>query len=55
MKWRQQLKKLMRINQLHSEEIIIEDIKDLSDDESVELIANIFISVSQEYDKLNIE
>ena len=45
MKWHQELKKLMRIDQMHSEEIIVEDIKDLPDDEQAEIIANKFISV----------
>ena len=51
-KWHQELKKLMRVDQRLSEEIIVEDIKDFPDDEQAEIIANKFISVSQEYDKL---
>ena len=54
-KWHQQLKKMMRIDQTHSEEIIVEEIKDLPDKKQAELIADKFAEVSSEYEKLKTE
>ena len=51
-KWYSELKKLTRYNQHQDEEIIVESIKEFSDEEQAELIANTFAEVSQEYDKL---
>ena len=53
--WYQQLKKLTSFDQHLSEEIIVEDIKDFSNREQAELIANKFAAVSQEYDRLENE
>ena len=51
-KWYSELKKLTSYNQHESEEIVVEDIKDLSNKEQAEMIANKFAEVSIEYDKL---
>ena len=43
---------MTRFDQHQGEEIIIENIKDFSDEEQAEMIADKFAAVSQEYDKL---
>ena len=53
--WHRELKKLTSIDQHKSEEIVVEDIKDLPNKAQAELIANKFAAVSQEYDRLNSE
>ena len=51
-KWYKELKKLTSYDQHKSEEVVVEDIKDLSNQEQAELIANKFAEVSLEYEKL---
>ena len=51
-KWHQQLKRMLRIDQIHSEELVVENIKDLPDQEQAEMIADKFVEVSLEYEKL---
>ena len=51
-KWFQELKKLTSTNQLKSEEIVIEDIRDLPIKDQAELIADNFAAISQEFEKL---
>ena len=53
--WYRELKKLTSFDQLKSEEIVVESIKELSDEEQAELIADNFAATSQEYDKLETE
>ena len=53
--WYRELKKLTSFDQLKSEEIIVESIKELSDEEQAELIADNFAAISQEYEKLKTE
>ena len=50
--WHREFKKMTRFDQHQGEEIIIENIKDFSDEEQAEMIADKFAAVSQEYDKL---
>ena len=52
-KWYSELKKITRIDQHEAEEISVEDIKELPVEEQVEMIADKFAEVSNEYDKLN--
>ena len=51
-RWYRELKKLTSFDQHLSEEVIVEDIKHLSDIEQAEKIADKFSAVSQEYYKL---
>ena len=51
-KWHKELKKLTRFDQHQDEEIQVENIKEFTDAEQAELIANKFAAVSQEYKKL---
>ena len=50
--WYREFKKLTSFDQLKSEEIDVEEIKDLPSKEQAELIADNFAAISQEYDKL---
>ena len=50
--WYSMLKKITRYDQHSEEKVIVEDIKDYSDAEQAEMIADNFSAVSQEYDKL---
>ena len=50
--WHRELKKLTRFGQHQAEEIIVEEIKELSNKEQAEKIADKFAAVSQEYDEL---
>ena len=50
--WYREFKKLTSFDQLKSEEIEVEAIKDLPKKEQAELIANNFAAISQEYDRL---
>ena len=54
-KWYSELKKLTSFDQQQSENIIVENIKDLPVSEQAELIADSFSKVSQEYEKLRVE
>ena len=49
------MKKITSFDQQTSDEIEVEEIKDLPTDEQAELIADRFSAVSQEYDKLKSE
>ena len=49
--WHRELKKLTSFDQ-HKGEIIVESIKDLTNQEQAEIIAQKFAEISQEYDKL---
>ena len=51
-KWHQQLKKMLRIDQNDFEKLVVEDIKDLPDHEQAERIADKFVEISLEYEKL---
>ena len=51
-KWYNELKKLTSFDQHKAEQIIVEDIKHLTEKEQAEKIADKFSAVSQEYDKL---
>ena len=53
--WHKEIKKLTSYDQLKSEEIIVEAIKDLPIQEQAEKIADSFASVSQEYERLETE
>ena len=53
--WYRELKKLTSFDQLKSEEIEVEEIKDLPNKEQAEQIANNFAAISQEYDRLETE
>ena len=53
--WYREFKKLTSFDQLKSEEINVEAIKDLPKKDQAELIADKFASVSQEYEKLKYE
>ena len=50
--WYRELKKLTRFDQLKSEEIEVEAIKDLLNKEQTELIDNNCAAISQEYERL---
>ena len=50
--WYREFKKLTSFDQHKSDEIVVEDIKDLPNNAQVELIADKFAAISQEYDKL---
>ena len=50
--WYSMLKKITRFDQHSEEKVIVEDIKNYSDAEQAEMIADNFSAVSQEYDKL---
>ena len=54
-KWYEALKKLTRYDQHKKEEIVVESIKENSDEKQAELIADSFSEVSLEYDSLNTE
>ena len=54
-KWYSEFKKITSYDQQRSDEIIVENIKDLTDSEQAELIADNFAQASQEYDKLKTE
>ena len=51
-KWHSELKKLTRFDQHEGEEITVEEIKDLTDEEQAEKIAEKFAKISQEYERL---
>ena len=51
-KWYSELKKLTNYEQTKSEDIIVDDIKDLEDLEQAEIIADKFSEVANEYQKL---
>ena len=53
--WYKELKKLTCFDQLKSDEIDVEEIKDLSSKDQAELIADKFAAVSQEFEKLEDE
>ena len=50
--WHQQLKKLTRFDQHHDDVINVESIKDLTDEDQAEEIADKFAEISQEYNRL---
>ena len=52
--WHRELKKLTRFDQHQDDVIVVENIKDLSDIEQAELIADKFAEVSQEYKNLKL-
>ena len=54
-KWYPELKKITNFDQLKSEEILVENIKDLTALEQAELIADKFSEVANEYEKLKAE
>ena len=49
------VQRIKKVDQLKSEEIVVEDLKDLPDKEQAEMIADKFAAVSQEYEKLKDE
>jgi hypothetical protein len=49
--WHRQLKKLTRFDQHQDDELTVENIKDFTNDEQVELIADKFAKVANEYDQ----
>ena len=49
------MKKITKFNQHQDKEIIVESIKEYSDEEQAEIIANKFAEIIQEYDKLKRE
>ena len=54
-KWYAELKKLTNFDQMKTEEIIVDDIKDFTDLEQAEKIADQFSKVANEYDPLKTE
>ena len=54
-KWYSELKKITTIDQHEAEEVTVDSIKELPVDEQVELIAEKFAEVSNEYEKLETE
>jgi hypothetical protein len=53
--WHRELKKLSSFDQNEGEELCVESIKDLTNKEQAEIIAENFTAISQEYDKLETE
>ena len=53
--WYRELKKLTSFDQMKPEELKVESIKDLTDEEQAEEIADKFAAISQEFDKLETE
>ena len=54
-KWYSELKKITSFDQHESNEVSVDDLKELSVEKQVELIADKFASVSNEYKKLEKE
>ena len=52
-KWHQELKKISSFDEQKFDDIEVDEIKDLTDEEQAEKIADKFSAVSQEYEKLN--
>ena len=53
--WHRELKKLTSFDQFKSEEIVVEDIKELSNKAQAECIADRFAAISQEFDRIKDE
>ena len=50
--WYREFKKLTSFDQFKSEDVIVEEIKELSEEEQAEKIADKFAAVSQEFDEI---
>ena len=50
--WSRELKKLTSFDQWKSDDLIVEEIKELSEEEQAEKIADKFAAVSQEFDEI---